>query len=192
MRQGRASSVSDLGDGTVLRVGGRPRAEAALMDVARSHGVAVPAVREVRDDALVLERITGPSLSISLRRRPWSAADAVRTLLDLHEAIHRISLDGGRLVHFDLHPDNVLLGPRGPVLIDWTNAHAGRPEADVALTWLILHTSAGLPGRLLARLFARQVGRPVIRAGLPEAVAFRTADPHVTAAEREAARRASP
>lgn len=162
------------------------------MELARASGVPVPRVHQVRDDALVLERIFGPSLSDSLRRRPWSARAAVRTLADLHVALHRIALDGRRLVHFDLHPDNVLLGPRGPVLIDWTNAHAGRPQDDVALTWLILRTSAGWPGRILARLFADEVGRDILRAGLDGAVAFRTADPHVTRAERSAARRVAP
>jgi aminoglycoside phosphotransferase (APT) family kinase protein len=104
--------------------------------------------------------------------------------------LHRVPLDGGSLLHLDLHPDNVLLGPNGPVLIDWTNGRSGRAEMDVALTWLILETSGGLPGRLLARRFAAEVGAAAVRRGLEEAREFRLADPNVTDAERVRALRA--
>ena len=80
----------------------------------------------------------------------------------------------------------------GPVVIDWTNAHGGDPQADVALTWIILATSAGLPGRLLAHLYRSSAGRDVVRAGLDGARAFRLADPNVTDAERALVRRATP
>jgi hypothetical protein len=42
------------------------------------------------------------------------------------------------LCHMDLHDANVLLGPDGPVIIDWMNASAGPPEADVARTRLVV------------------------------------------------------
>src|SRR5215470_15143795 len=44
----------------------------------------------------------------------------------------------GCVVHLDLHPLNVILASRGPVLIDWTNARRGASAADVAATWLVL------------------------------------------------------
>ena len=44
----------------------------------------------------------------------------------------------GRLLHGDLHPGNVLLGPSGPVLIDWTDAGSGPPAHDTATSWLVL------------------------------------------------------
>ena len=184
MRRGRASSVTDLGDGTILRVGGRPEREAAIMELARAHGFPVPRVHEVRPDALVLERIDGPTMGQALTRRPWEVRRHVRNLADLHDRLHTIPFHGGSLIHFDLHPDNVLVSPQGPVVIDWTNAHGGSAAADVAMTWLILETSAGLPGRLLAWLFRRQIGRDVIRDGLADASAFRLADSHVTDAEK--------
>lgn len=183
--RGRASTITDLGDGTVLRTGGAPAREAELMSLARAHGFPVPRVHEVRADAMVLERVGGPTMGGDVARRPWRLGRHMRRLADLHERLHRIPTAGGRLVHFDLHPDNVLLSPSGPVVIDWTNAHGGDPAADVALTWLILETSAGLPGRLAARRFAAAVGRDLIRLGLLAAAAFRVADPNVTAAERE-------
>jgi aminoglycoside phosphotransferase (APT) family kinase protein len=123
-----------------------------------------------------------------LARRPWEAREHVGRLAELHERLHAIPLDAGSLVHFDLHPDNVLMSPSGPVVIDWTNAHAGSPDADVAMTWIILETSAGLPGRFLAWLFRRRVGRDVVARGLSEARAYRLADRNVTGAEKRRVR----
>ncbi len=40
--------------------------------------------------------------------------------------------------HGDLHPGNVILGGRGPVLIDWFDASVGDPLADVARTCILL------------------------------------------------------
>jgi len=183
--QGRASRVTDRGDGTILRVGGRPEAEARIMELARSHGIPVPRVHEVQPASLVLERIDGPTMGQHLARHPWLVGPHVRTLADLHDGLHAIPFEGARLVHFDLHPDNVLISPDGPVLIDWTNAHGGDPDADLAMTWLIFATSAGLPGRLMARLFQSRVGRTSIVRGLADAGAFRTSDPNVTDAEKQ-------
>ena len=50
--------------------------------------------------------------------------------------------DGDRLCHGDFHPYNVLMSPRGPVVIDWNNAHTGNPLEDVARSTLIL---SGVP-----------------------------------------------
>ena len=114
------------------------------------------------------------------------------TLARLHEALHRIVLDGHSLVHLDLHPENVIISPSGPVVIDWTNARSGDAAQDVALTWLILATSGGVPGRLLARSFRARAGAALIREGIADARAFRLADPNVTDAERVRVRAAVP
>lgn len=45
--------------------------------------------------------------------------------------------DGTRVCHYDLHPDNILLRGETPILIDWPNAVAGDPAADVCRTSLI-------------------------------------------------------
>ncbi len=182
--RGRASTITDLGDGTVLRTGGHPEREARLMGVARDHGIPVPRVVEVRPDALLLELVPGGTMAARILRRPWQGGMQMGVLAAFHEQLHAIPLDGARFVHRDLHPENVLLGPAGPVLIDWTNAGAGKPDMDVALTWLIMATSAGLPGRLLAASFRRRVGDAIVRDGMPAARAYRLADPNVTDAER--------
>ncbi len=165
-------------------MGGNPEREAPIMELALSHGFPVPRIHQVRPDALVLERIPGPTMGRAMARSPWAIRRHVRRLADLHERLHAIPFDGGSLVHFDLHPDNVILSPHGPVVIDWTNAHGGDPAADVAMTWVILQTSAGLPGRALAWLFRRTVGSDAINNGLAEARAYRLRDPNVRGRER--------
>jgi streptomycin 6-kinase len=188
---GRASEIVDLGDGRVLRrfrSGGDPVREAVIMEHARRFGFPVPRVLEVLDDALVLERISGPTM-LNWLRRPWRMPQAAQTLAELHARLHEIPFEDARLLHLDLHPDNVLLSSRGPVVIDWTNARAGEPALDVALTWVIGATSGGRMGRAFTRLFLRHVDRAEARRALPEAVAFRLADPNVTDAERARVRR---
>jgi tRNA A-37 threonylcarbamoyl transferase component Bud32 len=128
---GRASEIFDLEDGRVLRRfkgGGDPEREALVMRHAAVHGYPVPCVLEVRGDALVLERIEGPSMLADLRRRPWTFRRRVSVLAELHKQLHEIAAppgladaDGGdRLLHLDLHPENVIMSPAGPVVIDWT------------------------------------------------------------------------
>jgi hypothetical protein len=49
---------------------------------------------------------------------------------------------GDRLCHGDYHPYNVILSPRGPVVIDWPNGHIGDPLEDVARSLLMLEGAA--------------------------------------------------
>ncbi|MGC4175368.1 phosphotransferase [Demequina sp.] len=60
------------------------------------------------------------------------AAAALRDLARLTARSERV------LCHMDLHDANVLYGPRGPVIIDWMNASAAPPEADVARTRVVV------------------------------------------------------
>ena len=55
-----------------------------------------------------------------------------------------------------------------------------------SLTWVILRTSGGVTGRVLARLLARRID---VRTALDEAAAFRLTDANVTDAERERVKR---
>jgi len=179
---GRASTITYLGGGRLKREGGAPVREARLMEHARAHGYPVPTVLELHDEYLVLERVDGPTMTEDLQLRPWRLAAHARTLAELHDRLHRIDHpDGGTLVHLDLHPDNVLIARDGPVVIDWTNARAGDPHVDDALTWLILVTSGGFAGRMLGRRFARHLD---VTTGLDDAAAFRLADVNVTDEER--------
>ncbi len=184
--RGRASEVVDLGDGRVLRRGGAPAREARLMEHARQHGYPVPQVYEARDDELVLERIEGPTMLAELRRRPWRARAQMHTLAELHHELHRLEApDGGTLLHLDLHPENVILSPAGPVVIDWTNARGGDdPALDPALAWVILMTSGGLLGHLAGRPFLDSFDPEEIARALPAAIAYRLADRNLLSSER--------
>jgi len=54
-----------------------------------------------------------------------------------------------RLCHGDLHPSNVLLGPEGPMIVDWFDASRGDPIADVARSSLVLLSDGVNPPRHL-------------------------------------------
>jgi len=45
--------------------------------------------------------------------------------------------DGGALCHGDFHPANILMTPRGPIIIDWPDATVGNPIADLARSSII-------------------------------------------------------
>ncbi len=68
--------------------------------------------------------------------------------------------DGDRLCHGDFHPGNMLRSAEGPVVIDWTAAARGDPDADVARTNLLLRIGEPPPGSpVIVRLLARIGGR---------------------------------
>ena len=196
---GRASEIFDLGDGRILRRfkdGGNAEREALVMEHAARHGYPVPDVLEVSGDSLVLEKIVGRTMLADAARRPWRLWRYAPVLADLHTRLHEIAAPAGlpavgsgdRLLHLDLHPENVMLSQAGPVVIDWTNARSGEAALDVALTWVILVTSGGVPGRIFLRSFLPQFDRAEVRRALPAAAAHRLEDPNVTDRERRAVR----
>jgi uncharacterized protein (TIGR02172 family) len=63
--------------------------------------------------------------------------------------------DGDILCHNDFHPLNVLMGPRGPVIIDWESASLGNPCADVARTCLtvaLARPAEGFPNQWMKKV----------------------------------------
>lgn len=58
--------------------------------------------------------------------------------------------DGDFICHGDFHPDNILISPRGPVILDWPTATSGNPLADVARTSLLL-TRGDIPDFIAGR-----------------------------------------
>jgi aminoglycoside phosphotransferase (APT) family kinase protein len=192
---GRASEIFDLGGGRVLRrfrAGGDPEREALVMRHAHANGFPVPRVLDVATDALVLERIDGPTMLADVRRRPWRLRRYARALADLHERLHAIEApqelpeagSGDRVLHLDLHPENVILSRSGPIVVDWTNARRGDPALDIAMTWVIGATSGGPPGRVFVRMFLAHFDRAEIVRALPAAAERRLADVNVTDRER--------
>ena len=209
---GRTADVYALGSGRVLR---RYRgdndvaAEAAAMAYLAEAGYPVPAVYDADGRDLVLERLDGRDMLADLTRAPARVRRHARTLARLHDRLHEIEAPpglrgcfapGDRVVHLGLHPGNVMLTSRGPVVIDWAGVRAGLPAADVATTYVIMLTSEvdGLPGWLrpaarslrgaMLKEFLATVGHdpsPVLAA----AARTRLADGSVRPAEAEHLRR---
>jgi aminoglycoside phosphotransferase (APT) family kinase protein len=191
---GRDSDIFDHGAGLVLRRARDGRslaAEARTMEYVRSCGYPVPAIDSVADDgrSIVMERIDGPSMVEAMSRRPWSLRRHGRVLADLHDRLHDVPAPpwlgaapvsgggGGRVVHLDLHPLNVIMSGRGPVVIDWANACAGDGAVDVAIAWVLI-ASGELPfGRVKAAVMGR--GRTVFLGGFVSAL-----PPDIVAAAR--------
>jgi aminoglycoside phosphotransferase (APT) family kinase protein len=210
---GRSAEIYDLGHGRVLRRyrnRARPaQREAEVISWAGAHGVPVPEVFDVDGPDIVMEKVDGPTMLADLARHPWRLASHAATLARLHQQVHAVpALDGRRapfgpggvLLHLDLHPDNVLLSARGPVLIDWEGAGRGPAEADLAICWVVVAMSM-VPGSLWQqavgragqRLFAdavlRRSGLSVDSARRAEAARFRLLDPNLRDAEAARIRR---
>lgn len=125
------------------RHGGDVVAEAAIMAYLSERGFPVPTVFEAQHAGLVMERLDGPTMLQALVAGDLDVEEGGVVLADLHRRLHqlpaRLSTDPAvRIVHLDLHPDNVMLTSRGPVVIDWHNAAEGSPDLDVALSAVIL------------------------------------------------------
>ncbi|GAA4920984.1 phosphotransferase [Streptomyces coeruleoprunus] len=200
--QGRDADVYALDESRVLRRyrhGGPTGLESRLMTHLAACGYPVPRVYEITDTDMVLERLAGPTMMDVLARRPWQVTSLGRELGRLHDRLHALpapgwlpkrfsTADGDRVLHLDLHPGNVILTERGPVVIDWCNAGAGDPAADVAMT-MVTVGSAEVPG-LAARL-----GRGLLLRGMrggcrtdpagrmQEAAQAKLDDPNLTPAE---------
>jgi aminoglycoside phosphotransferase (APT) family kinase protein len=79
------------------------------------------------------------------------------------------TMAGETIVHLDLHPENVILTERGPMVIDWRNARDGPADLDTALTALILaqvaigsieHPLGTAAGEMLDRFLELAPGDP--------------------------------
>ncbi|MEV0394718.1 phosphotransferase [Polymorphospora rubra] len=195
---GRDADVFLLDAGTVLRryrAGGDVAGEAAMMAHVAGYGYPVPRVVSAGGPDLVMERLDGPTLLGALAALAVTPAAGAELLADLHVRLHEIparsSTDpADRVLHLDLHPDNVMLTTRGPVVIDWRNAVDGPPDFDVALSALILAEVAVDPAgpyavlarEMLVAFLGAAGGRPLDL--LPRAVAMRAANPTLSAAEK--------
>lgn len=144
---GRSADVYEIDEAWVLRRDregwGDATAEAAVMQHVRSHGYPVPGVRAATGGDLVMERLSGPTMLEAFGQGLLSAQEAGLTLARLLRKLHvvpaRLSADPAvRVLHLDLHPDNVMLTPDGPKVIDWSNAEEGAPGLDWAMSAVIL------------------------------------------------------
>ncbi|WP_063830698.1 phosphotransferase [Kitasatospora phosalacinea] len=148
---GRTADVFALPGGWVLRRYRDPaaawadaRGEAGLMAYLAGHGYPVPAARPgERPTDLLMERLEGPTLARAVTTGAVAPDAAGRILADLLLRLHAVpprtaARPGDRLLHLDLHPENVLLAAGGPVVIDWATATEGDPGLDRATSALVL------------------------------------------------------
>jgi aminoglycoside phosphotransferase (APT) family kinase protein len=211
--QGRDTDIVEHGPGLVLRRPRVPRSlatEARVMEWVRGQGYPCPAVVELVDDGMVMQRIEGSSMLDHLGGHPWQLRAQATLLADLHGWLHRLVVpteladvlrhpfgDGRELLHLDLHPGNVMLTSDGPMVIDWTNAAVGDGPADVAVAWLLM-AAGGVPGNLVDRAltatfrpvlvhaFLAATDRTAASAWLGPALEQRRLDPHLSPAELDA------
>jgi aminoglycoside phosphotransferase (APT) family kinase protein len=210
---GRNADVYDIGGGRILRryrngSGFRDaELQAQVMQHARAFGAPVPEVFEVSGPDIVMERADGPTMLDALGRRPWTLRSQAALLARLHHLVHQVpafpglrnpfgdeDLDSHVLLHRDLHPQNVILTPTGPLIIDWEGAASGPAIYDVAMTWVILGFSdvpgAGLEAavtRALQGLFTQSFVRaagPIDQIWRATAVRHRLTDPNLLPSER--------
>lgn len=117
-------------------------------EVARAVGARVGRIHAATaGDAEVARRFATDALFHALRLAPYleAAARAQPERAAAILAVERVTADTRRaLVHGDVSPKNVLIGPRGPVLLDAECAWYGDPAFDVAfcLNHLLLKTLA--------------------------------------------------
>ena len=176
------------------------------MSFMRDHGYPVPAVEELSDDGLdmVMERIDGVTMVEAIGKAPWSVRRQAATLADLHRRLHEIEAPdflpaapvgtGTKVLHLDLHPLNVMVGPRGPFVIDWPNARRGDPFVDIGLAWVLM-AAGQIPGgglktrllgfgrSLLVNGFLSHFDRRAVAAFLRPIVEMKIQDPHMSEAE---------
>ena len=199
LASGRDADVFAIDDRRVLRryrEGGDVAAEAAIMAHVARLGFPVPAVYQAQGADLVMERLDGPTMLSAFLAGELDAMEAAGCLADLHHRLHVLPPRLGkcqdvRVLHLDLHPDNVMLTSRGPVVIDWRNATEGPADLDVALSALILaqvavdeaHPLAPQAAALLSAFIDCVGGNPL--SVMDEAVAIRRNDPALTTSERE-------
>ncbi len=205
---GRDGDIREFGPGKVIRTthDGRDLSrEKAVMKWAADHGYPVPRVYDHDDPAaIVMDRLDGPSMLEDLGAHPWRSRRHARLLGRLHLRLAEIEAPdflehvapGNSLLHLDFHPENVILTPEGPRVIDWANAAAGPGDLDAAFTWVLLKTGH-VGGNIVMRTLTNMIrdrfanwfldaagGKGVLRWAV-EAAELRMLDPHIMAGERD-------
>jgi uncharacterized protein (TIGR02172 family) len=106
------------------------------------------------------ERSELPRVADNLRRVIAGVSALTAAQRDELIALLESLPSGTSVCHFDFHPSNVILSPRGPVVLDWGSARSGNPLADVARTCVLfatdhLEASAAPVARIWNSTFAR-------------------------------------
>ena len=207
--RGREADIYNVGDGRVLRRNrnGRDHNESAqVVQYLHDAGFPVPEVFDIDGADLVMEKIVGRTMLDSFPVKPWRIRSWARMLADLHRQLAAVALppldlakpfgEGGVLMHGDLHPDNVFLTKRGPIVIDWDNVAIGPAGAEPAYTWVIMASSevdgSAFEQRIVemgrntfVNAFLKASGRTEAVKWLPAAADLRLQDANVRPGEAE-------
>ncbi len=102
-----------------------------------------------------------PELGCELRRR-IETGDTIPSELRSAalEELDRLP-EGSALCHGDFQPENVLLSPTGPIVIDWPLATRGDPCGDFARTALMMKVGALAPGTPALIRASQGIGRGI-------------------------------
>ncbi|TMR24292.1 aminoglycoside phosphotransferase family protein [Nonomuraea turkmeniaca] len=193
---GRTADVFVIDDAWVLRRyrDGRDAAtEATVMLHLSSQGYPVPRVGSVVGGDLIMERLSGPTMVEALQQGMLTPEEAGAILAGLLRRLHalppRVSTDpANRVLHLDLHPENVMLTPEGPMVIDWANAKEGPPALDWGMSALILAEVAVDPraeAPLARTILVSLLGDVDHAIDLGTALAIRAANPTLSQAEKQ-------
>jgi aminoglycoside phosphotransferase (APT) family kinase protein len=197
LASGRTADVYALGDDRVLRryhPGIAVEREVAYMEHVTRFGYPVPKIYESGGTDIIMERVDGLTMRDAFAAGQIDIETGAAALAEMLNRLRRIpGRDGtGSTLHLDLHGENMLFGPAGPVVIDWANADDGDPDLDVALSVTILAQMILEPNEaalapavcvLLNLVLAQVEGQPL--RGLDEAVARRLANPTMSPDERD-------
>jgi len=132
----RDSSPSDVALRLVPR---RVRAGVVAMSHAVRYGYPAPRLYEIRGQDMFMQRVRGPTMLTALMGGDLDLPAGLPPFWPTFCSACTVCCPrpgagpGTRLVHLDLHPDNVILSSSGPTVIDWTNARDGSPALDVVL-----------------------------------------------------------
>jgi aminoglycoside phosphotransferase (APT) family kinase protein len=107
-----------------------------------------------------------PDIRQRLGERIWQNRVVPSHLKDtLLARLNRLP-DGESLCHNDFHPNNIIISPAGPIVIDWLDATRGHPMADVARTSLLMDLARippGVRGRRLIEVLRSSFHRRYLR-----------------------------
>lgn len=154
---GRPGMVMDRLDGVdlLVRMGSRPW---LVWSVARTLG----------NLHALLHEVTAPHELPPLREEIGRRLGSELVPAEVREAalalLERLP-DGDSLCHGDFHPANLLPGPDGYCVVDWTNGSRGDPAADVARTRLLLSGGEVPPDAPMLVRRLDGIGRRLVMAG---------------------------
>jgi aminoglycoside phosphotransferase (APT) family kinase protein len=207
---GSSADVYAIDDEWVLRRSRRgdgAASRAALMKYLAGHGYPVPEVDPAHpacadpETDLVMRRLSAPTMAQAMLDGAMTAEERGAALGRLLRRLHSVpapavlaaTANGGptaRILHPDLHPENVLLTADGPMVIDRTNAEVGQPAPDWAMSALVLaqvalgfppEVSVGVRRGPTAMLAVAGSDAADVVGRLPQARARRADDPGMSA-----------